>query len=224
MTRDAIIFSGGVGHPFEETSPLLAELIKEAGWEPRIETDIDRAVSQLPNCNLFAVNALYWSMGQHEKYAALRREWARSLPDDQMESIESFVHDGGRLFVLHTGTICWDTQPRWRELMGGGWDWDRSHHPPLGPVSINLTDDGARMVAASRRFDLIDEAYHELAPTIDCNVLATADLGRGPQPLAWTREFGRGKVAVDALGHDRRSLEQPDHRALIRAQLDWLRG
>lgn len=222
--RSAVLFSGGVGHPFEASSSLFAELIEAEGWAVRIETDLDQALALLPEVDLLAINALYWSMTQHEKYALLRAEWARSLSDAQMDAIEGFVHCGGHLFVLHTGTICWDTQPRWHALMGGGWNWETSHHPPLGPVTVDLTLAGARFSDGARQFELIDEAYHNLAPAPDCSVLATADLGHGPQPLAWVRNVAEGKVAVDALGHDDRSLREPGHRSLIRGQLQWLRA
>ena len=220
--KSAVLFSGGVGHPFEQTSPILARLIDEAGWDCRIETDLDAALADLPAAGLFAVNALYWSMTQGEKYAPLRAQWARELQPGQMDAMETFVANGGRLFALHTSTICWDTEPRWRQLIGGGWEWGVSHHPPYGPITVDLTGAGESLSEGQSHFDLVDEAYHNLAPAADCTVLATADLGEGPQPLAWNRDFGEGKVAVDALGHDVRSLEQPDHAALIRAQLKWL--
>jgi type 1 glutamine amidotransferase len=197
-------------------------MIDKAGWESLIETDLDTALARLPDAGLLAVNALYWSMTQSEKYALLREQWARALEPNQMDYMESFVAAGGKLLVLHTSTICWDTEPRWRRLIGGGWEWGVSHHPPCGPVTIDLTTAGANLSEGPAHFDLVDEAYHNLSPAADCTVLANADLGYGPQPLAWIREFGRGKVAVDALGHDSRSLEQPGHTALIRGQLKWL--
>lgn len=218
----AILFSGGFAHPFEETSPILNEMMAEAGWCSRIENDLDQALESLPGAGLLAVNALYWSMTQHEKYAPHRAQWAFRLGDRQMDRLEAFVLGGGRLFVLHTGTICWDTQPRWHALMGGGWQWGVSGHPPLGAFEVALTDTGAALSDGPAHFTVEDEAYHRLAPEPDCRILATADLGEGPQPLAWLRNAGKGKVAVDALGHDGASLREPGHNGLIRAQLRWL--
>ena len=220
--RSSMLFSGGVGHPFDETSPILAGYIDAAGWACRIETDLDATIDALAQTDLLAINALYWSMTQDEKYAPLREEWAREISDTQMGAIEQFVHRGGRLFVLHTATICWDTQPRWRALIGGGWQWGVSHHPPLGRFAVALTDEGSELTDGPQNFMLVDEAYHALVPASDCTVLATADLGQGTQPLAWVRNARRGRVAVDALGHDPRSLTQPGHHALIRGQLQWL--
>ena len=115
---------------------------------------------------------------------------------------------------MHTAVICFDTTPSWLEVLGGGWRWDVSHHPPRGPLRIEPTGAPA--------FDLVDESYHHMFPVADAEVRATCALGEGPQPVAWTRRWGAGRVAVDALGHDRQSLENPGHARLIGALTDWL--
>lgn len=220
----ALLYSGGVNHPFEETSPEIASLLEDAGWRTSIETEIDVVIAQLASTDLLAVNALRWSMTQRETYAPLRERWAFQLGDRHMDRIEAFVAGGGRLLVIHTGTICWDTQPRWRAVMGGGWDWSRSHHPPLGRFTVALTEAGRTASGGFDAFEVEDEAYHCLDPSADCVVLAHCDLGEGPQPLAWMRRHGEGWVAVDALGHDRASLRVPGHQALLKGQIAWLAG
>ncbi|ANU08417.1 ThuA domain-containing protein [Paraurantiacibacter namhicola] len=224
MSRKAILLTGGYSHPFEDSSPALAALIAEAGLEPHLEGDIDTAVAMLAEGPaLLAVNALHWSMVQHEKYAPDRAAYAYALPYQHMNAIEQYVSGGGRLHVQHVGTICFDTQPRWHRVMGGGWSWGRSHHPPMGKMRVQLSDAGAKLSAGPDAFELLDEAYHNLDPAEDCTVLATCEIEEGPQPLAWIRTFGEGRVAVDALGHDARSINAPGHRELIAAQLEWLK-
>ena len=223
MSRAAILLSGGYSHPFDDSSPALAALIEEAGWQPHVEESIGAAVADLADCPaLLAVNALHWSMVQHEKYAPDRAAFAYALPYQHMDAIEQFVAGGGALYVQHVGTICFDTQPRWHDVMGGGWTWGRSHHPPMGKITVRLTEEGTRLSTGPEEFELLDEAYHNLDPAEDCTVLATSAIEEGPQPIAWVRTFGKGRVAVDALGHDARSINAPGHRELIAAQLAWL--
>jgi len=219
----AVILSGGYSHPFAESSAALARIIGEAGYAVRVEEDIDAAIASLrEKPALLAVNALRWSMTQHEKYAADRAQYAYELPDAHMDALADYVRGGGRFFVLHVSTICFDRQPRWREVMGGGWEWNRSHHPPMGPIEIALTVAGAAISHGPDRFELWDEAYHNLDPSGDCEVLATCTMAEGPQPVAWVRNYGNGRVAVDALGHDARSIGATGHRELIAGQLAWL--
>lgn len=223
MPDKAIILSGGYSHPFPASTGALAARIEAAGRQVAIEEDIDRAIAALAaRPPLFAVNALMWSMTQHEKYAPDREHYAYHLPDSHMNAIANYVGGGGRLFVLHVGTICWDTQPRWHEVMGGGWTWGRSHHPPFGEINVRLTPEGRRLSAGAESFALLDEAYHNLDPAADCTILATCEIDAGPQSVAWIRPFGEGRVAVDALGHDARSINAAGHRKLIDAQLKWL--
>lgn len=222
MSR-ACILTGGFGHPFEETTPILQAQAEAAGWEVDCETDLDCLIARLDGIQLVIVNALWWTMTQHEKYAPHRPQWAYHARAEQIEALNRFVADGGRLLVMHTGTICWDNQPLWQAIMGGGWQWGESHHPPLGELVIDLTDAGQTFVPQCRpHFTLIDEGYRHLWPQPDCLILATARGDEGDQPVVWVRDHGRGSVAVDALGHDARSLTAEDHAALLGALFDWL--
>ena len=132
----AQIYSGGYAHPFAESSAVLAKMLAAQGWTVSIEADLDAALARLVDVQLFAVNALRWTMVQHEKYVPHRAEHSFTMDDPQLAAIENFVTQGGRLLALHTAVICWDNQPGWRALLGGGWEWDRSWHPPLGPVAV----------------------------------------------------------------------------------------
>jgi type 1 glutamine amidotransferase len=216
----AVVLSGGYAHAFAETSAVVAGFAADAGLAPEIHESLGGALAALPGARLLVVNALWWSMRQDQKYAPHRAAFARTLADDELTAMVRHVAAGGGLLALHTATICWDTQPGWVALMGGGWAWGRSHHPPLGPVAVSLTAEGAALSGASD-FEVIDEAYHALEPAPDCRILAHAGAGGAPQPIAWTRTHGQGRVAVDALGHDVRSLTVPGHAALLRGLIAW---
>lgn len=216
------MLSGGYAHAFAETSAAVARFVADAGLSPTTHDTVPDALAALPGARLLVVNALWWSMTQDAKYAPHRAAHARTLADRELTVIDEHVRAGGSLLALHTATICWDTQPGWRDLIGGGWTWGRSHHPPLGPVAVVLTPEGAALSVGTAVFSLIDEAYHGLDPAADCRVLALATAGGTAQPIAWTRRMGKGRVAVDALGHDVRSLAEPGHAALLRALIDWL--
>lgn len=219
----AVVLSGGYAHPFAETSAVVAGLAADAGLSPEIHESVGEALTALPGARLLLVNALWWSMLQDAKYAPHRAAYARNLADDELAAMVQHVAAGGGLVALHTATICWDTQPGWVALMGGGWAWGRSHHPPLGTVSVAVTAEGSALSGASD-FGVIDEAYHALDPAPDCRILAHATAGGGPQPIAWTRTHEGGRVAVDALGHDVRSLTEPGHAMLLRAMIAWAAG
>ena len=219
----ACILTGGFGHPFDETTPILQTRAETAGWEVECETDLDKLITRLPDIGLVVVNALWWTMTQHEKYAPHREQWACYASTAQIAALDRFVAGGGSLLVMHTGTICWDNQPLWHEIMGGGWKWALSHHPPLGEIAVDLTREGQAMVpGCSAHFTLIDEGYRHLSPSADCRILANVRGDEGPQPVVWVRHHGTGRVAVNALGHDARSLTDKNHAALLATLFHWL--
>lgn len=227
--RRMVIYSDGYNHPFAESSAALAAIANQAGLTARITGNLSEALGWLvPGEGILAVNALRWSMTQFERYAKDRPAWAGAISATDMMAISQHVEAGGGLLACHTAVICWDLEPRWPALLGGGWDWSRSFHPPLGPFEVSLTPAGTGLSQGSDRFNVIDEAYHALDPAADCEVLATADLGAvsgaGPQPLVWRRSVGQGRVAVNALGHDGTSVRVPGHAALIAGILHWLGG
>lgn len=212
-----ILYSDGYNHPFAQSSAALAGIARGAGIAATITSDIGDALALLrPGHDVLGVNALRWSMTQFERYAADRPHWAGSLSSHHLAAITDHVERGGGLIAMHTAVICWDNQPGWLDLLGGGWNWERSHHPPLGAITVHP----APSIAAP--FAIIDEAYHNLDPGADCEIIATATAGGGPQPVVWQRRHGAGRIVVDALGHDARSLEAAGHVAILEAMLGWL--
>ncbi|WP_295526190.1 ThuA domain-containing protein [Novosphingobium sp. Chol11] len=220
-----VIYSDGYRHPFAESSAALASIAQGMGLRTTLTSSISEALTLVSGRrSILAVNALRWSMTQAERHAADRAEWGALLDDADMARIANHVAGGGSLLAMHTAVICWDNQPGWIDLLGGGWNWDHSFHPPLGNVSAELTFAGAAISAGERRFTLADEVYHNLDLASDCEVLAAADAGHGAVPVVWRRMCGTGKVAVDTLGHDGASLQHPAHAAILAGLLEWLRG
>jgi type 1 glutamine amidotransferase len=212
-----ILYSDGYNHPFARSSEALADIAQGKGLATEITCDLADALARLrPGRDVLAINALRWSMTQFERYAADRPHWAGSLSDGHLAAMAGHVTSGGGLLAMHTAVICWDNQPGWLELLGGGWNWDRSYHPPLGPITVQPSP------AFTAPFEIVDEAYHRLDPAADCEIMATADAGEEAQPVVWRRRHGSGRIVVDALGHDARSLGAAGHIAILEAMLSWL--
>lgn len=72
-----------------------------------------------------------------------------------------------------------------------------------------------------------DECYYCLGgATRDYHILATATSvnTKKPQPMAFTVDYGKGRVFHTPLGHDVRSVKMPDVADLIRRGLIWAAG
>lgn len=233
-----LIFSGGVGHPFADTSDMLAELLAPLG----IETDIaapDRWEAAIaghpgPGVGMITFNALRWRM-LAERYGAQREADAYLSTPTLRRFVDDHLEAGGGLLSIHTSCICFDDWSAWADILGAGWDWDRSFHPVLADgVEVQSLLDGSTFTAT-------DEVYHGLHVTDpDRHVVATATVpldsfilnppplgaeGLGDaQPVIWTRRHGTGRVVVDTLGHDHRSLGLHDHRRILLTAVQWATG
>lgn len=225
VTR-AVVLTGGpdYAHAFVETGPALASIVERTGREIVIVDDPDAVASFLgdPSVDVLVVNALRWRM-LADRYEPWRDEWAYHTSPRTRSAIADFVRHGGGLVGNHTAPICFDDWPEWADVMGGGWVWDVSSHPPLGHVSATIVDpDHPVTRGVSPTFTLDDEVYGDLE-LHDVNVLATAR--RTPddrdQPVVWTHQFGSGRVAYVCFGHDVTSLRHRDVSKLIEQSVRW---
>ena len=224
--RRAVVLSGGpdYAHAFVETGPALASIVERTGRDVTLVDHPDDVVSLLddPRVDVLVVNALRWRM-LADRYAQWRDEWSYTTSPTTRAAITEFVDQGGGLVGSHTAPICFDDWPEWADVMGGGWVWDVSSHPPRGPVTATIVD-GAHDITrgVSHTVTLDDEVYGDLALR-DVEVLATAR--RTPddrdQPVVWTHRFGEGRVAYVCFGHDVESLRHPDVARLIDQSVRW---
>lgn len=149
------------------------------------------------------------------------------LPDPELQrAIHDFVGAGSGLMVVHAaGWYIWqDAWPEYyRDFVGGG---TRSH-PPLGEFEVVVTDpDHPLMEGVPERFTITDELYrfqrdedaaemHVLAKGIEAE---TGD----EYPVAWTVDYGDGRVVNITLGHDGDAHQHPAYRAMLQNSIQWL--
>ncbi len=232
--RVAVIFSGGINHPFEQSAPALADVLERAGFRTWLTYDLDAACDALrADANaLFVLHALRWSMTQHEKYLPDRPRWAMSIPAAACDSIQGHVARGAGLLGLHTASICFDTWPQWPQVLGGHWQWGRSYHPPPAPLKMRLSPTHP-LTRGLPDFTVVDELYSEqgIAPTSEvCGWLDPLEPLPGfdkpltTQAALWTHAFGAGRVVYSALGHDAASILQPVHSRLLQRAALWASG
>jgi hypothetical protein len=227
MIRNLII-SGGIYHPFAETSQAVADLLLPLGVQSDIIEDVDAGIDALAGgaYDLLTVNALRWRMLNHDKYIPFRAEWQFELAPDRQRALTRFVVAGGGLLGLHTASICFDTWDGWSELLGARWNWDASFHPEPATIEARPGKTDHVIVAGLEPFQVTDELYHNLELMPDTDVLLNADApGNGtPQALMFARRVGAGRTVYDSLGHDVASLCESTHARLLRRSAAWVLG
>ncbi|GAA5054456.1 hypothetical protein HNP84_002971 [Thermocatellispora tengchongensis] len=211
-----LILSGGLYHDFPATSAALAEVLAEVGVESEVTDDIAGALAEPPEVQLITINALRWRM-DGDRFAGERGRWRFELPGPARRTLLEHLERGGGLLAMHSACICFDDWQGWPRVLGARWDWNRSHHPPLGWTGVRVLG-GHPVVDGLRDFDVVDEVYSDLEVHPGVTPLAESN----GQPLVWARGVRRGRLVYDALGHDVRSYDSPVHRELLRRAALWL--
>jgi|AntAceMinimDraft_12_1070368.scaffolds.fasta_scaffold04072_6 hypothetical protein len=204
MTLTNLVLSGGIFHPFDETSARIAAHLETLGLKSEI-LPVREGLARLKTArfDLLIVNALAFTMTQHEKYASLRASHAHAITEVEKTTIHAHMATGGMLLGLHTAAICFDDWPEWNDYLGVTWRWGTSHHPPPCPVHVT----------ADTPFDTVDELYCDmtLAPSAEVLATATCDTIPTPQPVL----VRHGNATYLALGHDGPACNNPGYLRLL---------
>jgi hypothetical protein len=169
-------------------------------------------------------------------YAAVIFFTTGELPIDegQKRALMDFVR-GGRGFVgIHSASDTFYKWAQYLELVGGYFDG----HPWHRTVTIRVEDRRHPATAhLPATFTLKDEIYqfkdwsrdrvHVLLSLDPSSVdMTNAGVKRADKDfaLAWTREFGRGRMFYTALGHDEEVWRDPRFQEHLVGGIRWVLG
>lgn len=73
-------------------------------------------------------------------------------------------------------------------------------------------------------FDADDELYSKLVGDTPITVLAEAysEWSQRSEPMAWTLNYGKGRVFNIVLGHDAKACRNPDFARLLVRGTEWV--
>jgi type 1 glutamine amidotransferase len=155
-----------------------------------------------------------------------------ALSDAQKADLLAFVRNGKGFGGAHSAT---DTLYQWAgygELIGAYFNG----HPWVQEVSITVENPGHPIAQGlGGSFRILDEIYqfrnflHEGTEVLMSLDTASVDLNAtgvegGEFPLAWTREYGAGRVFYTALGHFDETWLDPRMQSVLRNAILWLAG
>src|SRR5699024_5051818 len=109
-------------HPFPKTSPLLAEILRGAGFEVEVDDDVDHAMTRIDGVDLLVVNA-----ADPWRDSAERLRVDAAGPRRFSEALER----GIGVLAMHCALASLRDYPDWAAALGGMWVPGQSWHPPL---------------------------------------------------------------------------------------------
>lgn len=151
------------------------------------------------------------------------------LDDTEKTAFVAWLRAGGALVGVHSATTTFYEWPEFGKIIGGRFD----KHPWRQKVRIKVEDPEHPIVAPlAPGFEIHDEIYQFKERSEDVRVLlsldkSSVDASKGNQgasgdyPLAWCRDYGRGRVAYCALGHGPEIWRDPRYLGLVLRSIDW---
>lgn len=205
------------GHVWRETTPVLRAHLEK---DPRL------AVTVIEDPHLLDSAAL-------TNYAAVVlhfQNWEVPGPGPAArDNLRRFVENGGGLVLLHFACGAWYGEwPEFKNLAGRAWYGPNGgrQHDPHGTFTVRVVDTDHPVTAGLKDFETTDELYTCLEGDAPIRVLAAArsKVDGRDYPMAFVREYGRGRVFHTPLGHDAAALRPVPVGALLRRGTAWAAG
>jgi uncharacterized protein len=154
----------------------------------------------------------------------------------QKADLLTFVRDDGKGFLgIHSAAITFTSWPEYVAMVGGTFD---GH--PWGTFDAPLVVEDPAFPGLGhlpRSFTLKDEIYQIKDFSRDrVRVLLRLDAGKvdlsrkgvhrtdGVFAVAWARDYGKGRVIYNGLGHSLDAWERPEMQAMWLEQVRWAMG
>jgi type 1 glutamine amidotransferase len=158
------------------------------------------------------------------------------MDDSQKADLLSFVRDDGKGFIgIHSAAITFTSWPEYGRMLGGRFD---GH--PWGEFDAHLVVEDAGFPGMKHlvgRFTLKDEIYQIKDYSRDnVRVLMSLDASQvdlskkgvhrkdGDFAVIWAREYGKGRVLYNGLGHSREVWDRADIQKMWLDAVQWSMG
>ena len=216
-TKVLLITGDDVSGPHDWLSCAAAtrEVLKESG---RFDVDVVGSPEVLANnANLKDVGVIYFMM-----YNAK----TPTLSDKGKENLLNFVKDGKGLVVTHLSSASFKEWPEFKALCGRTWVMGTSGHGPRGVFKAVVVDKASPITKGVDDFNQDDELYARLQGDVPIHVLlqAESDWSKKTEPLAFTLDYGKGRVFHHTFGHDAKAINTPEVKKLIVQGTAWAAG
>src|SRR5437773_2901741 len=231
-TRNLLFIGQAKGYQHEATSTAMATLYnlgRSSGlWNTQLRTD----------CAAITEKALKWEAKNLDAYDAIVFFTDGDLDMDasQKADLLSFVRDDGKGFIgIHSAAITFTGWPEYGQMLGGYFD---GH--PWGQFDAPLVVEDTKfpgMNNFSMAFTLFDEIYQikdfsrqnvRVLLSLDADKIDLAGKGvkRTDKDFAvmWAKNYGKGRVLYNGLGHVRAVWERSDFQKLWLELVPWSMG
>jgi type 1 glutamine amidotransferase len=202
-----VITGDDVGaHKWKDTTPCTTDILNKSG---KFDVTVVEGLDVLKSKEDLAKHDVIYFM----LYNAKKVE----LSDDAKANLVNFVKDGKGLVVTHLASASFPKWEEWGKLCGRYWQMGKSGHGPGGEFENKVVVKDHPITKGLEDFKTSDELYAKLLGEEKINVLVTADstFSKKTEPMVWTLDYGKGRVACHTYGHDKKAFESAGVQKVI---------
>jgi type 1 glutamine amidotransferase len=146
-----------------------------------------------------------------------------ALSEGAKENLARFVKEGKGLALSHLSSASFKEWDEFHKLCGRYWVMGKSGHGPRGVFKARIANKDHPITQGLADFEADDELYAKLQGDAPITVLveADSDWSKKTEPLAFTVEYGKGRVFQETFGHDEKALRNPVVQKLIQRGCEW---
>jgi uncharacterized protein len=206
-----LLVTGNEYHNWRETAPVLvAQLRKDPRMDVRVIEDANFLDSPAVNAyDVIFLNYMNWQVPSPGTAAR--------------ENLKRAISSGKGLVLVHFACGAWQDWPEFKELAGRVWDPKLRGHDPHGKFCVEIAMPDHPVMKGLKPFETVDELYTCLTGDRPVDLLATAKskIDGKIYPMAFSFNYGKGRVFHCVLGHDGKALENPPVGELFRRGTAW---
>jgi len=202
-------------HDWLSCAAATREVLKDSG---RFDVDVIGGAEVLANeANLKNVDVIY---------LMLYNAKTPTLSDKGKENLLNFVKGGKGFVVTHLSSASFKDWPEFKALCGRIWIMGTSGHGPRSVFKAVVVDKASPITKGVSDFEQDDELYAKLQGEAPIRVLvqADSDWSKKTEPLAFTLDYGKGRVFHHTFGHDAKAIGTPEVKKLIVQGTAWATG
>lgn len=202
-------------HKWQETTPATKEILTSSG---KFDVTVTETITALDNADDLKKYDLI--------YLAMFNAKTPTASNAGKENLLNFVKGGKGFVVAHLASASFKEWDEFKKLCGRYWgttEKGKAGHGPRSVFKVNIADKNSPITKGLADFDQDDELYAKLQGEGPIHVLVTADSdwSKATEPLAFTLEYGKGRVFHHTFGHDVKALQTPEVQKLIQRGCEW---
>ncbi len=146
------------------------------------------------------------------------------LSDLAKKNLIEFVKGGKGFVATHLASASFKEWDEFRNLCAGRvWVMGKSGHGPRGVFECNVVNKDHVITKGLSDFKIFDELYARLQGDAEMEVLVSAksDFTGNVEPLVFVKNYGKGRVVHNALGHDFKAIKDVNNQKLLVRSCFW---